>query len=142
MKVDIRLLGPGDEAVLVDVGSDVFDHAVQPELAAEFLADPRHHIAVALEAERVVGFASAVHYVHPDKNPELWVNEVGVATTHQGKGLARQLMQALFEAGRASGCREAWVLTDRMNVAAMALYRAVGGVEAPDETVMFEFRLE
>ncbi len=51
-------------------------------------------------------------------------------------------MQALFEAGRASGCREAWVLTDRMNVAAMALYRAVGGVEAPDETVMFEFRLE
>ena len=139
--IEIRLLGPGDAAVLDVVDPDVLDHAIQPKLAAEFLADPRHHLAVARHDGRVVGFASAVHYVHPDKLPELWVNEVGVAPAHQGKGLATRLLHALFEAGRAAGCGQAWVLTERSNAAAMRLYRAAGGVEADEETVMFEFPL-
>jgi aminoglycoside 6'-N-acetyltransferase I len=140
--IEIRLLGAGDEAVLADVAPDVFDDAVQPRLAKEFLADPRHHLAVAREAGRIVGFASAVHYVHPDKPPALWVNEVGVAPTHQGRGLAKQLLRAILDAGRAAGCREAWVLTERSNVVAMRLYGALGGLEASGETVMFEFPLD
>ena len=31
-----------------------------------------------MDEEQIVGFASAVHYVHPDKPPELWINEMGV----------------------------------------------------------------
>ncbi len=142
MTLEVRLLGAGDEALLADVAPDVFDHSVRPRLAAEFLADPRHHLAVARDAGRIVGFASAVHYVHPDKPPELWVNEVGVAATHQRRGLATELLRAVFDAGRAAGCREAWVLTERSNAGAMRLYGALGGVEAPGETVMFEFPLE
>jgi ribosomal protein S18 acetylase RimI-like enzyme len=140
--IEILLLGAGDEAILGDVAPDVFDDPVQPQLAAEFLADPRHHLAVARESGRIVGFASAVHYVHPDKPPELWVNEVGVAKTHQRRGLATRLLRALFDAGRSVGCKQAWVLTDRSNTSAIRLYTAVGGVEAPGQTVMFEFALD
>lgn len=142
MTLEILLLGAGDEAVLADVASGVFDHPVQPQLAAEFLTDPRHHLAVARHSGRVVGFASAVHYVHPDKPPELWVNEVGVAPTHQRRGLGQQLLRAILEAGRSAGCRQAWVLTERSNPSAMHLYRTLGGVEAPGQTVMFEFPLD
>jgi hypothetical protein len=39
------------------------------------------------------------------------------------------------------GCVNAWVLTDRGNAAAMGLYASCGGVEAPGDTVMFEFPL-
>lgn len=63
----IRILGPADAAVLDRVAPQVFDNAVDPRRAAEFLADPRHHLAVALDADVVVGMASGVHYVHPDK---------------------------------------------------------------------------
>jgi GNAT superfamily N-acetyltransferase len=142
VSVEIQLLGAGDEDVLADVAPDVFDNPVQPELASEYLADPRHHLAVAREAGRIVGFASAVHYVHPDKPPELWVNEVGVAPTHRRRGLAKQLLEVLFEAGRSAGCREAWVLTDRSNTPARRLYGALGGVEAGGQTVMVEFPLD
>ncbi|MGH7718722.1 MAG: GNAT family N-acetyltransferase [Gemmatimonadaceae bacterium] len=142
MSVEIRRLGVGDEAVLADVAPDVFDSPVDPRLAAEFLSDPRHHLVVACEGGRVVGFASAVHYVHPDKPPELWVNEVGVAPSHRGRGLAKRILDGLLDAGRAAGCRTAWVLTDRSNVPAMRLYRALGGVEAAGDPIMFEFRCE
>ena len=85
--------------------------------------------------------ASAVHYVHPDKPPELWINEVGVAPTHRGLGIGRRLLEALFERGRALGCRQAWVGTEASNTAARRLYAAAGGVEAPEPFVMVEFRL-
>src|SRR5713226_10560378 len=89
----------------------------------EFLSDPRHHIAVAIDDGVVVGFASAVLYVHPDKpRPELWINEVGVAETHHRRGIAGKLLNALLDVGRDADCVEAWVLTDRSNEAAMALY--------------------
>ncbi len=59
--VEIRILGPGDEALLARVAGDVFDDDVVAELTAEFLQDDRHHIVVALQEELVVGFASGVH---------------------------------------------------------------------------------
>lgn len=138
----IRILGPSDAPVLNCVALGVFDNAIDPRWAAEFLADPRHHLAVALIGEQVVGMASAVHYVHPDKPPELWVNEVGVAPSHQRQGIGKQLLQALFAHGRALGCREAWLGTEETNVAARRLYAAVGGQEEPMVYVTFQLTAE
>jgi aminoglycoside 6'-N-acetyltransferase I len=143
MATEIRVLRPGDGAVLANVAPDVFDDPIDERAAAEFLDDPRHHVTVAIDDGFVVGFASAVLYVHPDKpRPELWINEVGVAPTHHRRGIARELLDALLEVGRAADCSEAWVLTDRSNEAAMRLYASVGGQEAPSDQVMFTFFLD
>jgi ribosomal protein S18 acetylase RimI-like enzyme len=86
----------------------------------------------------VAGFASVVHYVHPDKpQPELWVNEVGVSPAHQNRGVGKALMHALLKAAGDTGCAQAWVLTERNNQPARRLYKAVGG----EEIVMFSFKL-
>ncbi len=61
MTLEYRLLRAGDTAVLDRVADDVFDGEVQPALAREFLDDPRHHLAVAIDDGVVVGFASGVH---------------------------------------------------------------------------------
>lgn len=132
MNVEVRLLRSGDEAVLARVAEEVFDNAIDPNLTREFLADPRHHIAVALDDGLVVGFASGLHYVHPDKSAELWINEVAVARSHQRQGVGRSLMAELLAHGRALGCVNAWVLTDRDNEAARALYAKSGGVEGAE----------
>lgn len=137
----VRLLAADEAAALQAVAPDVFDHAVDPRWTAEFLADPRHHLVVALDDGCVVGMASAVHYVHPDKAPELWINEVGVAPSHQRRGLGKRLLAALFARGRALGCAEAWVGTEASNVAARGLYASAGGEEDPEPFVTFSFTL-
>ncbi|MBS0272870.1 MAG: GNAT family N-acetyltransferase [Proteobacteria bacterium] len=137
----VRMLRADEDALLACAVPDVFDHAVRPDLVREFLSDPRHHIAVALEGEAIVGFVSAVHYVHPDKPAELWINEVGVASSHRKRGLAKEMMQTMLVHGRALGCEVAWVLTDTENAAARTLYASVGGEELSQNTVHVEFKL-
>ena len=134
MALEIKVLHSGDENVLLNVAPEVFDNPIDKELTKEFLADPRHHIAVAIDDGLVVGFASGVHYIHPDKPPELWINEVGLAPTHRRRGLGKAVLKALFEVGRAQNCTIAWILTYRTNVAAMALYSSVGGTEGVDDS--------
>jgi ribosomal protein S18 acetylase RimI-like enzyme len=72
----------------------------------------------------------------------MWINEVGVATTHRGRGVARAIRQRLLDVARAIGCVEAWVLTDRTNEAALRLYKSSGGIEASSDQVMLTFRLQ
>jgi GNAT superfamily N-acetyltransferase len=142
VSVAIRVLGSNDLGVLDRVDPEVFDRPVDPDLAAQFLSDSRHHLAVALDGDLVVGMASAVHYVHPDKPPQLWVNEVGVAPRHREQGIGRRLLEALFALARELGCGEAWVLTDWENEAARRLYASVGGREdPPDGAVLVTFEL-
>ncbi|HEY1684843.1 MAG TPA: GNAT family N-acetyltransferase [Tepidisphaeraceae bacterium] len=140
-EVTITRLSIADIAKLHQVAPGVFDHAINPQLCREFLADPRHHLVVAIELATVVGMASAVHYVHPDKAPQLFINEVAVAPTHWNQGIGRQLLDAMLAIARHLGCTEAWVLTDRDNVPAMRLYKSAGGEEAPRDQVMFTFKL-
>src|SRR6516225_7405946 len=143
MAIEVKLLALQDAAVLANVAPDVFDDPIDVARADEFLADPRHHLAVAVEDGVIVAFVSAVHYVHPDKpRPELWINEVSVAATHRERGLATRLLRTVFEAARSVGCAEAWVLTDRANTAAMRLYAAAGRTRAPTDHVMFTFELD
>jgi aminoglycoside 6'-N-acetyltransferase I len=140
--IEIRILDRTNAALLLNALPAVFDHPMIQNLADEFLNDPRLHLAVAIDAGTVVGMASAVHYVHPDKPPEMWINEIGVAEAYRGLGIGKQLLAALFDLARKLDCREAWVLTDRSNTAAMKLYASAGGVEFPRDQVMFTFKLD
>lgn len=132
MAIEIKILNHGDVDILKNVDPDVFDDPINIARAIEFLGDPRHHLGVAIDGDLVVGFVSAVHYVHPDKPcPELWINEIGVAATHQRQGIGKQLMNAIFTVGRELDCESAWVLTDCENTAAISLY---SGVDNPKNT--------
>ncbi|HEY5070940.1 MAG TPA: GNAT family N-acetyltransferase [Caulobacteraceae bacterium] len=140
--MELLLLASEDAWRLENVAPEVFDNPIDPATTEAFLADPRHHIAVAIEEDLVVGFASGVHYVHPDKPPELFINEVATAPTHQRRGLAKAVLGLLLEQGRALGCASAWVLTDSANAPAQALYASLGGALMPGQIVGFEYDLQ
>ncbi len=140
-QVIVRLLSVDDTDLFDHVAEDVFDDSVRLDLAAEFLHDPRHHIAVALDDGVVVGMASAFHYVHPDKPAQLFINEVGVTPSHQRRGIASDLIALLLAHGRSLGCTEAWVATEEDNMPARALYAKTGGQEELERAVVYVYPL-
>jgi hypothetical protein len=73
----IRELGPGDDD-LVAAASHLFDGPSHPEATSDFLADGRHHLLVAHEGSRPVGFVSGVGVTHLDKGTEMFLHELAV----------------------------------------------------------------
>lgn len=138
--IEVRMLGAHEAHLLDCLHDDVFDDAIDPAWRAEFFADPRHHLAVALDGDMVVGMASGVHYLHPDKPHELFINEAGVAQPYRSRGIGRRLLRALLAHATTLGCESAWVLTESSNRAARRMYAAAGGAEQPDAPVLIEFR--
>lgn len=128
-EISIRLLGPADAAVLDRVADEVFDGPVRADWARAFLDAGNHLIAVAVAGETVVAMATGVIYVHPDKPPQLWVNEVGTGADWRRRGLASRCLRALLAEAHARGCIEAWLGTEEDNTAARALYRALDADE-------------
>jgi GNAT superfamily N-acetyltransferase/SAM-dependent methyltransferase len=142
MGIEIKLLSLKDADVLQNVAPGAFDDPINAQAVQEFLTDPRHHLAVAIDDGLVVGFISAVHYVHPDKpSPELWINEVQVAPSHHRRRLASEMLALVLDKGHELGCRDAWVLTSTDNVPARRLYSSLGGIEGPHDGVMYSFPL-
>ena len=140
MTIDCRLAQTSDSALFERIAEGVFDRPIKPRLLSEFLREPRHHIAIAREGGSIVGFVSAVDYVHPDKPRQLWINEVGVAPTHRHRGVGKELVQLMIERARALGCTEAWVLTDADNEPANRLYRSTGAAPQRSQR-MYVYRL-
>ncbi|WP_425234749.1 N-acetyltransferase family protein [Ulvibacterium sp.] len=138
--ITIRLATIDDLPALESVGDRLFDYPIKPNRTIEFLEDKRHHLVLACSGEVVVGMASGLHYVHPDKDPHLFVNEVSVLDEFQNKGIGRKLASFLVEYGRKLGCKEAWVATEKSNIAAQKAYLAAGGIPEKEPIVLIEFK--
>jgi GNAT superfamily N-acetyltransferase len=104
---EIRWLTSADESVLDRVAPDVFDEPIDPIRRAAYLADPRHHMAVAIMDGEVVAQVAGVVYRHPDKTAELFIDEVGVTPALRRRGIARALLNEMLARGKALGCGEA-----------------------------------
>lgn len=139
MTIEIRLLTQGDEPMLEHVADDVFDNPVETKWTQQFFAQSNHHIVVAIDDGVVVGMTTAVDYVHPDKPPQLWINEVGVATSHRGRGIAKQMVARMLDLGRELECTEAWLGAEETNEPARRVYTATGGVAEP--FILYSFPL-
>jgi len=84
---------------------------------------------IAVSDGLVVGMVSGVRYLHPDKLPSMWVNEVGVGDDWLRRGIAKRLMDAILDLSEELGCEEAWLGTEPDNIAALGLYRSTKGSE-------------
>ena len=134
---EIWIARPGDAARLDHLHADVFDGPLRADWLASYLADPRLHLALAAAPDGlVIGMASAVHYHHPDKPPDLWINELGVAAPWRRRGIATDLLGALAAHGRGLGCRTAWVLADP-TPEALGFYRSLDWDQTGTHLAMF-----
>jgi ribosomal protein S18 acetylase RimI-like enzyme len=124
MQLEIREVKAGDAALFDRVAEAVFDEAIDPARLTAYLAEPGHHMIVALQAGVVVAQVAAVIHRHPDKPTELYIDEVGVTPTLQRQGLAGRMLDEMLALGKALGCEEAWVGTEPDNIAARSLYES------------------
>ena len=135
MACTIKRMVAGDEAAFQSIAPEVFDEPIDAGRLHDYLREPGHLMVLAFDGDLVVGQCAGVIHRHPDKPTELYVDEVGTASTHRRLGIARLMMDELFAWGRELGCTEAWLGTETDNEPAKALYRRYRPTE--DETIQY-----
>jgi ribosomal protein S18 acetylase RimI-like enzyme len=132
--MNVRRLGPGDEHVVEALAT-----REPPARAAELLGDDNTIFVVAFEGDEPIGLVLADDLVRRHGEPsKLFVYEVDVLPAHHRRGVGTAMLGELARIARERGVARGWVLTDRDNVAAMELYRSVGGFD-PQENVLWNF---
>jgi aminoglycoside 6'-N-acetyltransferase I len=135
MSITVRRMQAGDESTFYDIAPDVFDEPIHAGRLHDYLRAPGHLMVLAFDGNLIVGQCAGVIHRHPDKSTELYIDEVGTASTHRRQGIARLMMDELFAWARELGCAEAWLGTETDNEPAKALYRRYRPVE--DETIQY-----
>ena len=112
-----------ERASLLDrIAKGVFNAVPVPTLRDAYLASLASIMVVALDGDLVVGQVKAAIHLHPDKLADLYVDEVGVAATHQRRGIARRMLGEVEQWARERGCADVWLAAEVDNEAARSLY--------------------
>ncbi|MEL6529519.1 MAG: GNAT family N-acetyltransferase [Pseudomonadota bacterium] len=108
------------------VAEGVFDHAIDPDRLKAYLTNSLNWMCVALHDDVVVGMCMSVIHLHPDKPTELFLDEIGTGDDWRRQGIARRLMQMVFDRCDAEEIDEIWLGTEPDNLPARGLYESTG----------------
>jgi ribosomal protein S18 acetylase RimI-like enzyme len=137
--MDIRVLQPGDEDLLVRAVAMIEETKLTPSRAAEHLADKTLIAVAAVEDGAPIGFVygfALQRFEHTD----LLIYSVDVDEPHRRRGVARTMLERLKALCAERGWAGMWVLTNQNNTPALGLYESAGGIRPPpDDVVMFDF---
>jgi ribosomal protein S18 acetylase RimI-like enzyme len=99
------------------------------EQGQKFLADKNNLLLLATLDDLPIGFLTAHRLQRFDtRKAEVLLYEVGVAEQFQRRGVGKALISRLKEWAQQVGADEVWVLTNRSNIAAVALYTSSGAI--------------
>ncbi len=124
MGISIVKVTAANAALLGRVDPDVFDHEIDPARIAAYVADALHAMFVAVDGDLVVGQIRGSVHLQPDRGPDLYIDNLGTAPSHQRRGIATDMIQAMLDWGTAQGCGYAWVATETDNDGAKGFYAA------------------
>lgn len=144
-QIHIELIKKVDAAFINQLNG-LLDEGTEWDLqqGAMFLKDSNNALFVAFLDNQAVGFSTANRLQRFDKRgAEVLLYEIGVREDARQKGVGKALIREVKLWAKETGADEVWVLTNRSNTAAVALYQSMGGKTesaTPDE-VMFVFKL-
>lgn len=137
--MQVKLLKPGDEALMRRAEDLFYPGALTAERAAMLLREPTFVMIVALEENGEPVSRYYGHILHRFDGTDFLIYEVDTAETHLRQGAARALLDFLKHLAHEHGWREMWVLTDPGNEAGNSLYRSGGGVLENSPANMYVF---
>ncbi len=90
----------------------------------------------------IVGFLYGHVLDRFDDKKQFFIYEVGVSERFQRLGVASNMFEKLFEILRSQNISEAWVLTNKSNLAANKLYQKFGGKNPNEDDIMYDFEIK
>ncbi|MDN3645191.1 GNAT family N-acetyltransferase [Pontixanthobacter aestiaquae] len=112
--------------MLDNIATGVFDESIRQDRLRHYLSNPHNWMVLAIVDGLVVAQCMCVVHQHPDKETELYLDEIGTGDNWRRQGIATALMHAVFARADDMGIEEIWLGTEADNVPAQRLYEKTG----------------
>ncbi|HBS47813.1 TPA: GNAT family N-acetyltransferase [Candidatus Dependentiae bacterium] len=112
------------------------------EQGKRFIGSDDNALFIAFWEGKAAGFLTAHRLQRFDKRKaEVLLYEVGVHQNYRRRGIGKALIEEVKKWATEVGADKVWVLTEKGNEAAMAMYRSAGGIEEAPGTIMWVYKL-
>lgn len=135
--ISCRLAVLSDLPALLE--SDLFDEVPSEAGLSSFIGSAWDLLVLGFEDSELAGFCTVHCLPRPDRPREGFVYEIGVSEPYQRRGIARALLTYARAECMARGVEGLWVITNRSNKPACALYESTGAFSAADDEVVYEW---
>jgi len=89
----------------------------------------------------LAGFLYGYILDRPDNQKQFLIYEVSTSKKFRRKGVMKEIFNTLFDYLKNNDFDEAWVLTNKSNIAATSLYKTMDGRQENADDVMYTFKL-
>lgn len=138
-----RKLGLSDLELVLRMEKDFRSGFVYEENARQFLMNSKNWIFACVQEEQIIGFAYGYELNRLDNQGNmLYIHEVGVLPQYQRQGIGFQILTDIKKLCKLTGICRLFLITQKHNAAACALYEKVGGektADAHDDDVTYFF---
>lgn len=111
------------------------------EMMKTLVRNPKNMLFIGFVEGEIVAFVYGHDLDRMDKRKEFFIYEVATAEKFHRKGVMTKVFNLMKSELKSKGFENAWVLTNKSNLPAMAFYKSAGGFEPQNDIVLFEFNL-
>lgn len=137
---EYRRLTVSDMEAVLRLNGDLRTGFACRENVRAFFAQPQNWLFACLEDGRILGFCQG--YECPRLNDAgglLYIHELAVLPSYRRQGIGKTMLNMLKILCRLSGIRRIFLITQRSNAAAAALYESVRGERPHADDMVFVF---
>lgn len=100
------------------------------------------HVLAAVEDQKLLGGLTAYELMrYKSERTDIFLYDIAVKPEHRQHGIGRMLLEELKKLCKDKGIQHTFVITQRFNIAALELFKDLGG--QPDmDSIMFTFDLD
>jgi len=132
LKRQFRILNVADLSLILKMNESFRSGFANKENARQFLQNPMNWFFACIQDGRIIGFAILHELNRLDNSNMMYVKEIGVLPEYKRQGIAYKMLSDIKELCRISGICKLFLMTQKANLPACALYEKAGGQKLVD----------
>jgi len=137
----IKRLGLEDLDLMKEAAGLLWEGVSCDDDLGVFLQNPYNYVYVGLIEGQVAGLSFAYRLDTFYSKPKLYLHAIDVLDDYQGRGMGRAIMERMFADGKQDGLEEVFLITQKSNEKAVALYDRCGGITCNQDDIVYDFNL-
>ncbi|QVK17670.1 GNAT family N-acetyltransferase [Mycoplasmatota bacterium] len=108
----------------------------------QFLSNDKNHLIIYYVEDKIAGFVLGYELQRFDgKNNMMYMHEIEVLPDYRKKGIGKKLMDSLKEICKNRNVFRIFLITEKSNLPAVALYETMEGIAKNNDDIVFTYKI-